>query len=329
MTQTDNQLAETSKHPLVSWLESKKDRIEEYCAHGITAEQLCRTFSTALIRDTRGDIPRCTRGSIILAVSSAARLGIDPTGERNGGHFIPYKNNKRNVVELKLVLGYGALIDLIIRNSDYIDIQTELVYQGEHFKVFAGTENRIEHIPDYTIRAACDYRAVVASYSVGTHKLGHKKFQVLDRKKLDKIMAASKANDSVWKFDWEEMARKSPVRNMSKWMSIEPEFNEAIRVSDEADGFDRERQNCRARDDGAGAPVAMNRDDAEGAEPEIVDAEFTVNPDPETETEPQADPEPELDEDTGEPVPPPSDDGEAFADDLLGGMNDNKEGRKL
>jgi phage RecT family recombinase len=336
---SDTQLSNTEqsdKHPLVLWLESKMDRIEEYCAHGITAEQLCRTFSTALIRDTRGDIPRCTRESIILAVSYAARLGIDPTGERNGGHFIAFKDNKRNVTELKLMLGYGALIDLIIRNSEIMDIQTELVYEGEHFQVLAGTENRIEHVPDMQIRYASDYRNVIAAYCVGTYPNGHKKFQVLDRKKLNQIQAASKQSDGVWKFNPEEMARKSTVRNMSKWLSIGADFNEAIRISDDVDGFDPERQNCQRRGEGAGAPVAMERDEGASDEPDIVDAEFKVNQDPEPETpqdtpdpEPTANPEPEVDHDTGQPVPPPSDDAESFADDLLGSMDENTKGRKL
>lgn len=318
----DPNLTETPKHPLVEWLETKKSRIEEYCTKGITADQLCRTFSTAILRDTRKDIEKCTRESIVLAVSYAARLGLDPTGERNGAHFIAYKNNKLKITELKLQLGYGALIDLIIRNSEIMDIQTEVVYEGEHFEVLAGTENRIEHRPDMKIRYASNYERVIAAYCIATYPNGHKKFQVLDRKKLNKIQSTSKANDSVWNYSPEEMARKSTVRNLSKWLSIGPEFNEAIAISDDADGYE-DRSNCSVRSpEQEGAPVASVPEE-DTSPPPIVETEFTVNP------EPPAEPEQEIDDNTGESVPPPSADGDTFADDLLADMDSQTESRKL
>jgi len=230
----------TPKHNVVAWLETKMDRISEYCTGGITGEQLCRTFNTALVRDP--SIAECTKESIILAVTQCARYGLDPTGDRNTAHFIAFKNNKKGVYELQLMIGYGGLIDLIIRNTEVIDIQTEVVYRGEEFEVLAGTEQRIKHVYDIATRNLRTYEEVVAAYAVATFPNGHKKFVVLSRKELDQIKATSKSKDSVWNYSPIEMAKKSPVRNMSKWLSIGPEFYEVLQISDHTDGADFSRR---------------------------------------------------------------------------------------
>ena len=233
----DKAIAKKKQHPALEWLDTKLDTIAGYCSHGITPAQLKRTYATAILRDP--DIGRCTQESIILAVAHAARLGIDPTGERNGGHFIAWKNNKLNIIELKLTLGYGALISLIIRNTDIIDIQVEVVYREEHFKFYGGTDQRLEHELDFQIRNVRDYKEVIAAYAVATFANGLKKAVVLSRMELNKAQAASQGGaNSVWKFNPIEMAKKTPIRNMSKWLDIGPDFNEAVKISDEGDGYD-------------------------------------------------------------------------------------------
>ena len=46
------------------------------------------------------------------------------------------------------------------------------------------------------------------------------------------------SKSGIWEFSYIEMAKKTPVRNISKWLSIGPEFDEVIRISDESDGYD-------------------------------------------------------------------------------------------
>lgn len=236
-TETNNntQVVVRRAHPMVEWLDSKRDTILGYCSEGITPEHLSRTLATALLRDPT--LTRCTKESVILAVTNAARLGLDPTGERNSAHFIAYNNKEKGVVELKLMIGYGGLIDLIIRNTDIIDIQTEVVFKGEHFKVCGGTDQRVEHDLDFGIRNIRGYDDVIASYAVATFASGYKKAVVLSRMELNKAQAAAKGTNNVWKFSPIEMAKKTPVRNMSKWLSIGPDFNTAIQISDDSDGY--------------------------------------------------------------------------------------------
>lgn len=238
-TQT-KEMAKTKKHPALAWLDTKLDTIADYCSHDITPQHLSRTFATALLRDP--GIAKCSQESIFLAITNAARLGLDPTGERNSAHFIAYKNNEKGILELKLMIGYGGLISLIIRNTDIIDIQTEVVFKGEHFKFFGGTEQRLEHELDFQIRGIRGYEDVIAAYAVATFANGHKKAVVLSRMELNKAQASAKGAKSVWNYSPIEMAKKTPVRSMSKWLDIGPDFNEAIRISDDAEGHDFSRR---------------------------------------------------------------------------------------
>lgn len=238
--QTEERQAKKPEKPeLVQWVESKMDRIAEYCTHGVSAQQLCRTMATAYLRDPES-FNKCTRESIILAITAAARLGLDPTGDRNSAHFIAYKDSDTGTYEMKLMIGYGGFITLILRNSDYIDIQPEVVYRGEKFEVHRGTRNEIVHEIDMDIRNAADpEKDIIATYTIGTHATMYKKWDVLSRKEIDKARAASKMGSTgAWKYSFPEQAKKTGVRHISKWMDIEPQFSEALRISDDGDGYE-------------------------------------------------------------------------------------------
>lgn len=225
------------RHPMVKWLDGNSDRIQEYCTFGVSADQLNRTMATALIKQPQ--IGSCSRESVLLAVTAAARLGLDPTGDRNSAHFIPFHDKERGT-ELKLMIGYGGFISLIIRNTDIVDIQPECVYDGEVFKVHTGTRNEIDHTVDIAIRNNSEpERSIIAAYAVATYSTGMKKFVVLSRQDIDKARNASKKRSGgPWQWSFAEMVKKTTIRNMSKWLDLEPGFADALRVSDEGDGYD-------------------------------------------------------------------------------------------
>jgi recombination protein RecT len=236
--QSKQQESESNDHSLLKWLDTKQDNIAGYCAEGIDYSMIRRTFATAMARNP--DIANCTGPSIILAITNAARLGLDPTGERNSAHFLPYKDNKRGVTELKLTIGYGGLISLMTRNGDVLDITPQVVYQGEEFEVLEGTEQRITHKPDMDIRNAdkTNPQHIIAAYAVATLKSGIKKFVTLSRKELEIARNASKQKDGPWKWNFAEMAKKTTVRNMSKWLVLDPIASEGIAISDDGDGYE-------------------------------------------------------------------------------------------
>lgn len=222
------------KHDMVLWIESRHSELESFCAHGIKPETLSKTIAIALMRDPKigGTCPK----SAWLAICYAAKLGLDPNGERNSAHFIAYKG------KLKLMIGYGGLITLMTRNSGIVDIQCEVVFKGEEFEVLGGTDQTIHHKMDFALRNVCNYDSVIASYTVGTYKSGLKKSNVLSRRELDQIRSCAQ-RDNVWAANPIEMAKKSPLRNMSKWMDIAPAFDDALIISDESDGFGRRSVN--------------------------------------------------------------------------------------
>jgi len=248
-------MPEPQKHHLIEFLSEKKDRLSDYCAPGINADQLINTFNTAMIRNR--ELASCTPESVWLACTQCAKWALDPTGYRNSAHFVPFNDKKKGVTECVLMVGYNGLIDLMIRNSDLVAIHLDLVYKGEEFEVFGGTDIRIHHKPDMTIRRVNDpVKAVEAGYCVGIFPGDIKTFITMDRTDLNKREAASKQADGAWKYNKPAMWLKSLVRNYSKWQVITPVMAEVLQHIDEYEGEDFERRKVENK---AGAQDLQNR----------------------------------------------------------------------
>ncbi len=76
---------------------------------------------------------------------------------------------------------------------------------------------------------------VRAAYAVAEFVGGEVQIEVLYRRDLDKVRKMG-ANAGPWSSWYEEMARKTAVRRLCKYLPYDPAVDEAIRVIDEQDG---------------------------------------------------------------------------------------------
>lgn len=197
----------------------------------INPEYLCRIAQTQVYRNPL--LIECTAVSWVVALLNSASVGVVPDGRK--AYLIPYRNNKRGgVYEVQYQLGYQGMCDLAYRSGMVSSIVARVAYEGDHFEVQYGLEDKLVHVP-----ALSGSRGqMVASYCVARIRDGGPVFIVLTAEDVARRRAASRSaesSDSPWKNWPEAMWAKSAVRAISPWLPQTPEYARGLDVDDYAD----------------------------------------------------------------------------------------------
>jgi len=125
---------------------------------------------------------------------------------------------------------------------------------------------------------------VYAVYAIAVMKDGGEVCAVMTRDEVEGIRKRSRAaNDGPWVTDWNEMAKKTVFRRLSKWLVLSPEYRDALDA--DADELD-------VTADVAVGPRPIRKAQLLPAEVEIVEPEA----DPETTTPSEATEESKIEE---------------------------------
>ena len=102
------------------------------------------------------------------------------------------------------------------RNSGEISSLTaHVVYEKDTFRYVLGDDERVEHIPFLE----GDRGKARAVYAIARLKDGGVQRDVMSASDVERIRGRSKAKDSgPWVTDWSEMARKTIIRRLSKYL---------------------------------------------------------------------------------------------------------------
>lgn len=168
----------------------------------------------------------CTGESILTAINQAASLGLEINSATGEAYLIPYKTTAT------LVPGYKGLVKLATRSREVLAIEARLVYKDEKaFRVFYGTDSRIEHEPDFEVKREAN--TVAYAYAVAKMPGGATTFEVMTRGQLDVIWQASSGKTQTpWLKHREEMYRKTVTRRLCKYLPMSPELAQAVELSD-------------------------------------------------------------------------------------------------
>lgn len=157
------------------------------------------------------DLQDCTVDSIVRCAIQAAEIGIVPSGALGGAYLVPFKG------QATLIIGYRGLIELARRSGQISKIEARVVYNGDHFLVRYGTDPAIEHVP------SMPPGPMVGVYAVATLSDGAKQFEAMSKQDVDAIRARSRAKGGPWETDYNEMARKTVVRRLCKYLPLRAE----------------------------------------------------------------------------------------------------------
>lgn len=199
-----------------------KAKLGEVATKIMKPEDLVRLALMAASRQP--DLLKCSHTSILRALMDAAALGIAPGGVMGRGYLVPRKNKKTGELECCFDPGWRGLCDVARRDTRVKKIDAKVVYEGDVFEYEEGTSQTLRHVPTLT---AQERGKVVAAYAIAKVE-DELQIEVLTLADIEKIRKVSMAQSGPWSNWYEEMARKSAVRRLCKYLPYNPQLEKAL-----------------------------------------------------------------------------------------------------
>lgn len=213
---------------LNKFLKSRENILRSYCAKSMDPAVLIRLANYEFAKNTY--MHGVSHASIYASLIAAAQLGLEPSGVRGEAYLVPFKG------QCTLIPGYRGLIKLALQSTMVKSIDAQLVYQGDHFEVWMGTETKIVHRPDFV----GGDKEIIAAYAVAELSTGGKVIEVMGRSELERIkkFAASQRGGKAGPAynEWEDqMWRKAPIRRLCKRLPLGESFARAAMLDETED----------------------------------------------------------------------------------------------
>ena len=198
----------------------------------LTADRMARVALTEMKKTPK--LLECEPESFLGAVMVCAQLGLEPGNAMGHAYLIPYKT-KRNIngkdvfiLEAQLIIGYRGMLDIARRSGQIVSLSVRTVYENDHFKYSFGLNETVDHTPADGERGNLTFVYAVAHLVGGGYQ-----FEVMSRHEVDKIRAQSKASSSgPWVSHYDEMAKKTVIRRLFKYLPISIEMQRAVNVDE-------------------------------------------------------------------------------------------------
>lgn len=198
---------------IAAYLKKMGPEIEKALPKHMDADRLGRIALTTI--RTTPKLLECNLPSLMGAVMQAAQLGLEP-GLIGHCYIIPYGK------EATFIIGYKGMIDLARRSGQIKNIYAHAVYENDEFEYELGLEPKLVHKPATGNRGNIQYVYAVAHFKDGGYQ-----FEVMDMEEIEKRRKRSKASkNGPWVTDFEEMAKKTVIRHMWKYLPISVEIQQ-------------------------------------------------------------------------------------------------------
>jgi recombination protein RecT len=205
----------------------------------MTAERFARVVLTEIRKNPK--LGEATPQSFFGAVMQCAQLGLEPGGALGHCYLLPFENRRKGIVEVQFILGYKGMLDLARRSGQILSIEARAVYEHDTFHVSFGLDPDLKHTPNWDVE---DRGALKFVYAVAKLKDGGTQFEVMSGREINKIRDGSQGyqtavrfnrTDSPWMAAYEEMAKKTVLRRIFKYLPVSIESQRAAGQDEAAD----------------------------------------------------------------------------------------------
>ena len=258
------------KHLLMN--EGARNQLAMVAAKHMNPERMMRVVANAI--RTTPKLSDCEPMSFLGALMQCASLGLEPNTVLGHAYMIPFDRSKKvrnaqtgreewvKIPEVQVVIGYKGLIDLARRSGHITSIAANIHYSDDDLWEYEeGTEAKLRHRPG----ALAGQK--LHAYAIAKFKDGGHAYVVLPWSHVLKIRDGSqgyqtavrlgKTADAPWVKHEDEMAKKTAIRALSKYLPLSVEFMDALQV-------DEARADYRAFAMDPTAGVSLDGDEIEG-----------------------------------------------------------------
>jgi recombination protein RecT len=290
--------------------DNARGQLAAVAAKHMNPERMMRVVANAV--RTTPQLQECEPMSMLGALMTCASLGLEPNTPLGHAYLIPFKNTRKNVTEVQLIIGYKGYADLARRTGQVTALHADVVYSDDELWSYEyGSEMHLKHKPG-------------PRAGKKTHVYCHVKlvdgeaFVVLPWAQVLKTRDNSqgwktavkfgKQAGSPWSTHEDRMGAKTAVRALANAgeMPLSIEFMDAIDADD---------RNADFRGLALDPTAGLAADDAEVIDGEVSETkdEAKVVEKPKEEAKPKADPKPRA---KAEPKPQETAAGDLSEDEL-------------
>lgn len=215
------------------YLKQMAPAMAEALPEHLSVERLTRLTMTVI--RTTPELKQANPASLLGAVMQAAQLGLEP-GLLGHCYLLPFRNNKAGTTDVQFIIGYKGMIDLARRSGHIESIYSHAVYENDEFEYELGLHPKLRHVPDMTGNRG----EFIGAYAIAKFKDGGYQMEFMPKAEIEKRRTSSpggRSKYSPWNNWYEEMAKKTVLRHMWKYLPISVEIQQAT-AYDEGIGRD-------------------------------------------------------------------------------------------
>lgn len=217
-------------------LQKSMPAIQAVLPKHLTAEKMLRIVVVAATQNPA--LLECSPLSIAGAVVTASQLGLEPVGPLGQAYLVPFFNKNTGQKEVQLIPGYRGMIELARRSGNILNIEAHVVHERDTFEFTFGLEPTLKHTPYFGNDDPGEVRAV---YAIARFRDGGYQYDVMSIGEVNAIRRRSKASSTgPWVTDFEEMARKTVVKRLCKYLPLSVEMATAIAADNAAEAGERQ-----------------------------------------------------------------------------------------
>ncbi len=214
------------KQPLiVQYLERYKDQIAAALPRHLTADRMARIVTTE-VRKTPA-LLQCDPKTLFGAVIQASQLGLEPGSALGHAYLVPFKR------DVQLIIGYRGMIDLARRSGQILSIEARAVYDGDQFSYSFGLKPDLQHTPHPDKHG--DKPILTHVYAVARLAGGGVQWDVMTAEEIARVREQSKARSGPWVTHPDEMAKKTVIRRLFKYLPVSVEVQRAVGLDEMAE----------------------------------------------------------------------------------------------
>ena len=248
----------------------------------VTPDKFMRVVMTSIAQSP--DLRAADRRTLLTACVKAATDGLVPDG-REAALVIFMSGGKKLVQYMPMVAG---ILKKVRNSGELKSISSNVVYEEDTFRYWIDDlGEHINHEPNITEE---NRGAFLACYAIAETKDGGIYMEVMSRSQVNQVREVSRAKNGPWKSWFDEMARKTVIRRLSKRLPMSTDLLGVITADDPLTDLGRSGERDMSASGGvAGAKAALGL-------PQLPDAD----PDPDDEASVAAQAGETIDEETGE-----------------------------
>lgn len=226
-------VAQAGLGQFAAFLKEREGAVGKICASHVNPTRMTRVLLAAVSRTPA--LQQCTMQSLAMTMMQSAELGLEIGSAVGEAYAVPFRNNKKGVMEAQFIPGYRGLITLAYRSGAVTRVLAQVVYEGDEFEYEYGLAPKLSHVPC----GETDPAKITHAYCIIYIKDAEPQYDVMTRSAIDQIRSRSRASGSgPWVTDFAEMARKTVTRRALKYVPMSIEMSKAIAADVAADTGD-------------------------------------------------------------------------------------------